>query len=127
MRNLLLLSLAALLVLTSCDAQVLYKLYLHNDSQQTMHVNYSFHGKDSILTIPAGEKAMLMEQMQLNSGVKPYFTVSKEINWLNSLSASLEDGSQHLGDLRLVERWKFEREGPVGLYNLRLGEGDFKK
>lgn len=125
MRKLLLFSLGLCLILTGCDAHVLYKLYVHNETGQQIQVAYTVHGKDSSLTIPVGEKAMLMEEWQINSGVKPYFNASDEVYWLKSLAVQSGSGTPHKGDLRLADRWEFERAGPVGLYHLYLKEADF--
>lgn len=115
----------ALWVLPGCDAMVRYQFQVVNKTEHKLSVAYKVQRLDTTVVLPPGDRCQILEQQQLNSGVKPYFT-SDTIWWLDRLQIRRDDSARYPGEARLVRRWVFLRgEQDIGIYELTVKDDDF--
>jgi hypothetical protein len=117
--------LVASCLLAGCDAMVHYQFHVVNSTSHKLQILYKAERLDTSLVLAPGDRRVIFEQQQLNSGVKPYFT-SDTIWWLERLQIMRDDSAAYRGEARLVKRWVFAPgDKGVGIYELTVQEGDF--
>lgn len=117
--------LVASCLLAGCDAMVRYQFHVVNSTSHKLQILYKAERLDTSLILAPGDRRLILEQQQLNSGVKPYFT-SDTIWWLERLQIMRDDSAAYRGEARLVKRWVFAPgDKGVGIYELTVQEGDF--
>ncbi len=112
--------------LGSCDALVTYQFRLQNGTAQDLYVTYTRTSSDTTITLTPGNEALILEQQEINSGVKPYFKEGDSIWWIRTLGATLPDGTQNTTNLKEADHWSFEAEGDKGKYHMELKDSDFE-